>query len=800
MYGHKFQTNRRFEVYNLEASLHKVKMDEENQQSPDMELGQPPALPSSSPSPGRATSHRKSYSQCSQELAAIAEKEPTSLTEVDMGNSKELVQGQKSGVNQIESVEEGSKQDDLESSLTEADLQALPRPNQQKQLSARHLRFNFVTEKQRIRQESTANMFGGFSEMNQYVKLYQKIGQSVKDGKYETLDKLYIGSSEVAFMEEHRIKFQARAKSIRHTTGVTMLLFLSYFLICVPVLVHVGGIGFQNALLYCVYSMTSTGFGSVKVPLTSSSFLVFLMFVMFFGVACVMLVAATLYLYISLQASKIKKKHDKARMARQDDDTDVKCLGEPSRPGTFVGALRSCASYVEDNVRKSEGARLAVIGGYLLFIWVGGAIVMWCFEDWTFIHALYFTSYCMTTMGYGDVTPVTTGGIWFVIFWLPLNVTFISFYMGNLARYYMIFGSAHTRRVYEREVAKLKVFQKSVDEVWDLVGVGDSRHSRTKEETSVQSMQVVVELVLENFLQKDDESRSATLRKLLQFQSPWTATGPFHTNKVRKPSFALQVLMQERLMTIVAEEVAGMFTNFFERDATFVVAIEALQAVAEKWKIPAGAREAFALVAFQATVYVGEKRLVLQGTKALLKLTPLECHTLFSPLLAAFEDAGTMEGWLATTEELAASCPSGKIFDSTEIEGKLALCENSRDIIALAGLKKEYDRAMEETQAMNLSRYQANRTLTCVILISFLVYQILATVYIILRADLTVSQGLLYTVYTMTSAGFGSVKVPTTDSFLAVAIINMFISVSIFAIVVRGSSSSIIVRLIFIGF
>jgi len=402
-------------------------------------------------------------------------------------------------------------------------------------------------------------------------------------------------------------------------------------------------------------------------------------------------------------------------------------------------------------------------------------------------------------MGYGDVTPKTTGGIWFVIFWLPLNVTFISFYMGNLARYFMIFGSAYVGRVYKREIASIERFRQSLDEVWDLVGIDTSRHSKAPEGSTVHSMKVVVELVLENFLHKEGEVRSATLRKLLDLQSPWTKSGPFYSNNVRKPSFALQVLMQERLITILAVDVAGMFSNFFEKDSTFVVAIEPLQVVAEKWKIPAGAREAFALVAFEATIYVGEKRMVVEGTNALLKLAPFECHTLFSPLLAAFEDAGTMEGWLATTEELASSYSSVKTFDSTKTEGKLSLCDNDRDILTLAGLKKEYDRSMEETQAMNLSRYKANRTLAVVILIFFLVYQTLATVYIYFRADVTVSQALLYTVYTMTSAGFGSVKTPTSDSFLFVAIINMFISVSIFAIVVCGSSFCKILKLAFIG-
>ena len=401
-------------------------------------------------------------------------------------------------------------------------------------------------------------------------------------------------------------------------------------------------------------------------------------------------------------------------------------------------------------------------------------------------------------MGYGDVAPKTSEGIWFVIFWLPLNVTFISFYMGNLARYYMLFGSAYTRRVYKREIELMARSRLLADEVWDLVGVDNSRNT-SAEDNAIHSMQTVVDLVLENFLHKGGDTCSDTLRKLLNLESPWTATGLFHRNQVRKPSFALQVLMQERLITILAEEVTAVFADFFEKDSTFVVAVEPLQAIAEKWKIPAGAREAFALVAFEATVYVGEERMVMAGTNAFLKLTPFECHTLFSPLLSAFEDAGTMEGWLATTEEIASSYSHVKAFNSTKTEGKLALCDNEKDILTLAWYKKEYDRSMEAMQAMNLSRYKSNRTLAWVILTSFLVYQSLATIYIILRADVTASQGLLYTVYTMTSAGFGSVKVPTETSFLLVSIFNMFMSVSLFAIVVSFSAAERVVKRTLIG-
>ena len=47
------------------------------------------------------------------------------------------------------------------------------------------------------------------------------------------------------------------------------------------------------------------------------------------------------------------------------------------------------------------------------------------------------------------------------------------------------------------------------------------------------------------------------------------------------------------------------------------------------------------------------------------------------------------------------------------------------------------------------------------------------------------NEGILFMLYTVTSAGFGNVVIPKTDAFLGFAVINVFISISLFAIVVR---------------
>jgi hypothetical protein len=121
----------------------------------------------------------------------------------------------------------------------------------------------------------------------------------------------------------------------------------------------------------------------------------------------------------------------------------------------------------------------------------------------------------------------------------------------------------------------------------------------------------------------------------------------------KKPSFALRALVQERFAEIIAADVAGFQSSIEIKDYTLAVTIETLKETAEKWLVPRRARRAFRAVAFEALYFVGEHGLITKGSDALFALTPFEFHELFSPLLAAFGDAETMELWLERTQALA---------------------------------------------------------------------------------------------------------------------------------------------------
>ena len=126
-----------------------------------------------------------------------------------------------------------------------------------------------------------------------------------------------------------------------------------------------------------------------------------------------------------------------------------------------------------------------------------------------------------------------------------------------------------------------------------------------------------------------------------------------HDLVAHKPTFALRVLIQERLAEIIAIDIAGFQSHIEIKENTLSVTIDTLKDAADKWMIPRRARKAFRAVAFEALYFVGEHGLITRGADALFDFTPFEFHGLFSPFLAAMGDAQVMEGWLAATNVLA---------------------------------------------------------------------------------------------------------------------------------------------------
>jgi hypothetical protein len=165
--------------------------------------------------------------------------------------------------------------------------------------------------------------------------------------------------------------------------------------------------------------------------------------------------------------------------------------------------------------------------------------------------------------------------------------------------------------------------------------------------TGVPSADISIRANQKQYLPAGPESEYLSVRSnrtVLQFDS----------NTIRKkPSFALRALVQERFAEIIATDIAGYQNGIEIKDCTLTVTIDILKKVSEKWLIPRRARKAFRAVSFEALYFVGEHGLITKGAEALFSLSPIEFHQLFSPLLASFGDAESMESWLESTQALA---------------------------------------------------------------------------------------------------------------------------------------------------
>ena len=59
------------------------------------------------------------------------------------------------------------------------------------------------------------------------------------------------------------------------------------------------------------------------------------------------------------------------------------------------------------------------------FILLIGALTYHHLEGWSYVDALYFSIISLTTIGYGDFSPQTTGGKLFTIFYIIVGVGMI---------------------------------------------------------------------------------------------------------------------------------------------------------------------------------------------------------------------------------------------------------------------------------------------------------------------------------------------------------------------------------------
>ena len=101
----------------------------------------------------------------------------------------------------------------------------------------------------------------------------------------------------------------------------------------------------------------------------------------------------------------------------------------------LVLAFRGLARAVAGVWRDPETKALPFVAAALV---VTGTIFYWRYEDWSIIEALYFSIVTLTTVGYGDLHPTSTGTQIFTIFYILTGIGVFVALLASIAQQYIV--------------------------------------------------------------------------------------------------------------------------------------------------------------------------------------------------------------------------------------------------------------------------------------------------------------------------------------------------------------------------
>ena len=310
----------------------------------------------------------------------------------------------------------------------------------------------------------------------------------------------------------------------------------------------------------------------------------------------------------------------------------------------------------------------------LIFLLLIGAMVTMLTEGWTFLDALYFSTYAMLTVGHGDLVPSTNAGIWFVNFWLAFNVLFVTLFLGSVA--YLI------ANISNRNVARI---EKNLRVKYNLAAVETSTHEAVSGRQFIRNEEKLAKCLrtTPNSVRVELVSDRLTMGDLLKkLHEPTTSSTSNSETVVVGSSTTLPMICREllcdkntgeifKLRLLVLDRVARItsaflvdFNGLFEiKVGTIQLTVESLEDWISEWKIPRRARKAYRTIIFECMLLVGEKELVERGVAALFDLSILEFVELFSAFVFLLEDNESMEEWLAATADKANDTLSTELGD-----------------------------------------------------------------------------------------------------------------------------------------
>lgn len=106
-------------------------------------------------------------------------------------------------------------------------------------------------------------------------------------------------------------------------------------------------------------------------------------------------------------------------------------------PGGVLGQ-KGIVKGAEGSNSEQSSASSNFISFFLVLSYIGVSILFYHFvEDWPVVDCIYFAMVIVTTVGYGDVTPKTTAGKAFTIFFAFYGIITIAIALGKLAAQFL---------------------------------------------------------------------------------------------------------------------------------------------------------------------------------------------------------------------------------------------------------------------------------------------------------------------------------------------------------------------------
>lgn len=92
---------------------------------------------------------------------------------------------------------------------------------------------------------------------------------------------------------------------------------------------------------------------------------------------------------------------------------------------------------MEEEEHRKFHRRIFYVFIIMMIVLFGGATFYHYMEGWRYLDALYFSSYTITTVGYGDITPKTDAGKIFTIFYIFVGVGIVLYGLSLMASHFV---------------------------------------------------------------------------------------------------------------------------------------------------------------------------------------------------------------------------------------------------------------------------------------------------------------------------------------------------------------------------